>query len=76
MMSRPITRRRLLLGGGAAALAAAGAACSTGSNRGTSSQSSPSAVATQDTAPVNLVLWHSMSGVNGDAINAAIKGFN
>jgi sn-glycerol 3-phosphate transport system substrate-binding protein len=31
---------------------------------------------TPDTAPVHLVFWHSMTGANGDALNALVQKFN
>jgi sn-glycerol 3-phosphate transport system substrate-binding protein len=76
MITRTITRRSLLLGGAAGLAAAAAAACSTGSKSNSSSQATASSAATQDTAPVSLVFWHAMSGVNGDALNAGVKAFN
>jgi sn-glycerol 3-phosphate transport system substrate-binding protein len=60
-------------------LALALAACgSPGGSPGSSSSSGTQTAAsgTPDTAPVHLVFWHSMSGANGDALNALVQKFN
>lgn len=69
--------RRAFLFGGVVSLAAVGVACSS-TPQGSSSSSTATATvaATQDTAPVTLAFWHAMSGVNGDALNAAVTKFN
>lgn len=78
MNARPTRRRLLPLAALITAVALGAAACGSGSPAGSSStQGAPGADAlTKASGPVKVSFWHSMSGKNGDALNAMVNAFN
>jgi sn-glycerol 3-phosphate transport system substrate-binding protein len=69
----PFSRRRFLIGAVAATSATLLAAC--GQQAGGGAQPTAQAPATPASAANSIVFWHSMSGVNGDAVNRMVEGF-
>ena len=74
VLQRPVNRRAFLVGALAATGATLLAACSGGSSSG-SGQSAAQAPSTPVAPASSVVFWHSMSGVNGDAVNRLVEGF-
>src|ERR671933_419818 len=68
------SRRSFLIGALAATSASLLAACG-GQQGGGGGQPAAQAPATPVAPANNIVFWHSMSGVNGDAVNRMIDGF-
>src|SRR5690242_8663688 len=75
-LRRPLSRRVFLIGTLVATSATLLSACGGGqAGGGGGAQPAAQAPATPVAAVSSIVFWHAMSGVNGDAVNRMVEGF-